>query len=358
MGSEKEHLSANPNASSCCPSGETSVKRPEVIDAILTWQDRLGAAKVRMNIGRMDYKIEPGLYAINNPSSVSPILVSANYKLSFDKLRKELKDIGAWIMVLDTKGINVWCAAGKGTFGTDEIVKRVSKTGLSQFVAHRTLIVPQLGAPGVAAHEVKKRSGFTVVYGPILAKDLPAFLQAGLKATPEMRRVQFPMTDRLALTPMELVLWSKYLLVTSVIFFLMAGFSRDGYSTSLITLRGLPNILLLWSGYLAGGILGPMLLPWLPGKAFALKGLWIGLTLAFLILFLGWDNTTLFESRLNLLAWLFIIPAISSYLTMNFTGASTYTSLSGVLKEMRIAVPLQALCALTGIILWVTGLFY
>ena len=35
------------------------------------------------------------------------------------------------------------------------------------------------------------------------------------------------------------------------------------------------------------------------------------------------------------LAWMLIIPAISSYLAMNFTGASTYTSLSGVKKDIN-----------------------
>ena len=55
----------------------------------------------------------------------SPVLVSANYKLSFDCLRSELTGFNAWMLVLDTRGVNVWCSAGKGTFGTNEIVGRV-----------------------------------------------------------------------------------------------------------------------------------------------------------------------------------------------------------------------------------------
>jgi CO dehydrogenase/acetyl-CoA synthase gamma subunit (corrinoid Fe-S protein) len=70
-------------------------------------------------------------------------------------------------LILDTKGINVWCAAGKGTFGTDELVSRISKTGLSKIILHRKLVLPQLGAPGVSAHEVTKQTGFSVVYGPV-----------------------------------------------------------------------------------------------------------------------------------------------------------------------------------------------
>jgi hypothetical protein len=40
---------------------------------------------------------------------------------------------------------------------------------------------------------------------------------------------------------------------------------------------------------------------------------------------------------------------------MNFTGSSTFTSLSGVRKEMAVAVPLQAGFALAGALLWMGG---
>ena len=139
------------------------------------------------------------------PGPDSPVLVSANYKMSFDRLRRELEGIDAWILVLDTKGINVWCAAGKGTFGTEELTARIGRFRLAEVVTHRTLILPQLSAPGVAGHVVKQRTGFRVVYGPVRAADLPAFLKAGNKATPEMRQVRFGFLDRLVLTPMELV---------------------------------------------------------------------------------------------------------------------------------------------------------
>jgi len=126
--------------------------------------DWLGALKVRCGFGRMKYTVEPGLYGVGNPDGDSVVLVSANYKLSFDALRKELRGLDAWIMVLDTKGVNVWCAAGKGTFGTDEIIRRIKKIRLEEIVNHKRLIVPQLGAPGVAAHHVRKRCGFSVTY--------------------------------------------------------------------------------------------------------------------------------------------------------------------------------------------------
>ena len=152
------------------------------VSAQLQQRDHWGTIKARCGVGRMDYMIDPGLYALGNPDKNSPVLVTANYKMSFDYLRRELSGRNVWILVLDTKGINVWCAAGKGTFGTEELIKRIASSGLKEIVSHRQLILPQLGAPGVAAHTVKKISGFKVYYGPIRAKDLPAYLDSGMES--------------------------------------------------------------------------------------------------------------------------------------------------------------------------------
>jgi len=169
----------------------------------LEFRDILGAWKARWAINRMRYTISPGLYGVGNPGDKSHVLVTANYKMSFDRLRKELTGLDAWILVLDTKGINVWCAAGKGTFGTAEMINRIGMAGLGRIVSHHTIILPQLGAPGVAAHEVRKQTGFSVVYGPVRAADIKDFLKSDMKATREMREVRFGFLDRLVLTPVE-----------------------------------------------------------------------------------------------------------------------------------------------------------
>jgi len=161
----------------------------------------------------MHYTVEPGLYALGNPSPKSPVLVTANYKMSFDRLRAALPQKDAWILALDTKGINVWCAAGKGTFGTTELIQRAARSGLERIVSHRELILPQLSAPGIAAHEVKKLSGFKVIYGPIKAEDLSEFLNNGMRATPEMRIKTFTVLERMVLIPVELVSALKVMLV-------------------------------------------------------------------------------------------------------------------------------------------------
>ena len=197
---------------------DSPVGRIPKVATRLNTADRLGTIKVRAGLQRMHYTVEPGLYAVGEPTAESPVFVSANYKLSFDHLRCELKGIDGWIMVIDTKGINVWCAAGKGTFGTEEIIRRIEITRLAEIVSRRQIIVPQLGAPGIAAHEVKRRSSFRVIYGPVRARDIPEFLNAGMTSTPEMRRVFFNIGDRFVLTPLEIIQWSPYALILALVF--------------------------------------------------------------------------------------------------------------------------------------------
>jgi hypothetical protein len=146
----------------------TAVGEVPRVKTDLDARDHLGAVRVRWNVARTQYRVPPGLYAVGEPGNDSPVLVSANYKLSFDSLRSVLSGRSAWILVLDTKGINVWCAAGKGTFGTDELVARVASAELARVVSHRKLVVPQLGAPGVSAPEVHRRCGFRARESPHL----------------------------------------------------------------------------------------------------------------------------------------------------------------------------------------------
>lgn len=336
---------------------ETPVGLAPQVSSSLTRSDHLGSLKARWGIGRMHYTVDPGLYALGTPDEKSPVMVTANYKMSFDRLREALPGRNVWILVLDTKGINVWCAAGKGTFGTLEIVSRIESSGLTQIVSHRELILPQLGGPGVAAHEVKKLSGFKVIYGPIKANDLPEFLDAGLKATTEMRLKNFTTRERVMLIPIELVAAMKAGFILMAIFFLIAFFGRAGEGWTIAINQGLFSATAILIAILSGAVLTPALLPWLPGRAFSIKGVSVGIFVALLFVFFRWSDGITLAGRFEMLAWFLLIPALSAFLAMNFTGASTYTSLSGVKKEMRWAVPLQIGAGIIGFILWVGSQF-
>ena len=60
------------------------------VSSALTRADRRGSIKARWGVGRMDYTVDPGLYALGDPDDASPVLVTANYKMSFDCLREAL----------------------------------------------------------------------------------------------------------------------------------------------------------------------------------------------------------------------------------------------------------------------------
>lgn len=327
---------------------DTTVGKIPLVDTTLAFRDISGSWKARWGINRMDYKIPPGLYGVGNPDDTSPVLVTANYKMSFDSLRKELSGLDAWIMIIDTNGINVWCAAGKGTFGTEEIIKRINAVRLSRIVSHRTIILPQLGAPGVAAHEVRKQSGFKVVYGPVRARDIKEFLKASMKATREMRAVEFGFLDRLFLTPIEIVHTLKPLAVIAAALFI-------AYITGLLTVS-FSHLYPFIGAILLGAVVCPALLPWIPGRSFALKGWLAGLLWTIAVLYLNgifFKPHALFNGAVLFL----VLPSISAFLTINFTGASTYTSLSGVKREMKFAMPAIITSASSGVALWLAGLF-
>ena len=336
---------------------ETQVGEILRVKTALELTDRLGGWKARWNIGRMNYRVPPGLYAVGNPDSESEVLVTANYKLTFDALRRELTGIDSWILVLETQGINVWCAAGKGTFGTSELVYRVQTTKLTDIVSHRRLIVPQLGAVGVAAHEVKAQCGFTVRYGPVRAADLPAYFRAGRKATPAMRRVTFTIRERAVLVPVELVAGMKYALMIGAILLLAAGLGSDGYALARVGAGGLASLGLSVGAFVTASVFVPLLLPWLPGRAFALKGVWVGIAYFGVCAAFGRGCPEMGAGWLPLLAWGLIAVAVCSFVAMNFTGASTYPSLSGVRKEMRAYVPFQLAATVLGLAAWGTARF-
>jgi hypothetical protein len=325
------------------------------ISSVLTFKDNLGAVKVRFGFGRMNYTVDPGLYALGTPGPDDPVFVSANYKLSFDRLREALPGRNGWILVLDTKGINVWCAAGKGTFGAEELLQRISLSNLVKIVNHRALILPQLAGPGVAAFEVKKRSGFRVVYGPVQASDVPAFLDAGFEATPAMRTKTFTTSERLVLVPVELMGAIKIGIFVLAAMFVISFF-LSGTSIGVAFHYAYNGALALLLGILAGAFCAPLLLPWLPGRSFSVKGLFPGIVGAAVFFAIQWNGEAGKET-FELYAWLPVIPAVSTYLAMNFTGASTFTSLSGVRKEMRWAVPLQIAGATCGLALWISSFF-
>lgn len=327
----------------------TPVGPVPVVTSAWSRADQWGMIKSRSSAFRMAYTVEPGLYAVGAPDKDSDVLVTANYKLTFDIVRRAVAGLSAWLLVLDTKSINVWCAAGKGTFGTGELIGRMSAVQLDKVVEHRRIIVPQLGAVGVASGEVRKRSGFRVHFGPCEARDIPAYLKAGRKKTKEMSLMPFRMIDRLVLTPMEInPAMKNYYPWFAAAVLIIFGLQPTGILFADAWSGGWPFLLLGLITVFAGAFLTPVLLPYVPFRSFALKGWVMGMaaTMASLALFVP-------GSGLLTAVSLLLFPALSSYIALQFTGSTTFTGMSGVKKELKIGIPIYALAAGVSLVLLV-----
>jgi acetyl-CoA decarbonylase/synthase complex subunit gamma len=295
----------------------------------------------------MDFLVPPGLYAIGTPTSDAPVVVTCNYQMTYDIVRSELTGRDIWLLVLETHGVNVWCAAGKGTFSTEELIRRINLSGLAAAVSHRRLLLPILGAPGIAAHKVTAATGFSITYAAIRAADLPVFLDNGQTTTPEMRQITFTLYERLILVPVELIIALRSALAVTLTLLVLGWFCSD--LTGGITLGAA-----YLGAMLTGVALGPIFLPWLPGRSFAVKGASVGLL--WTVLWYQLAGGASWGAWATVAAFL-ALPAVSAFYTLNFTGCSTYTSRTGVKKEMRLSLPVMGGAVLLSTLLLLVGRF-
>ncbi|HTY15653.1 MAG TPA: mercury methylation corrinoid protein HgcA [Methanoregulaceae archaeon] len=344
--SEGEGTDRNPGPCGCrtgsdqtAGSGGQGTENPLIIEtsSVLDRKAKRDHVLARLGQDRNGHRVVPGLYSLGSPDPTSPVVVTANYTLSFDAVRTALAGMDAFILVLDTKGINVWCAAGKGTFGTSELINRITRTALATVVRHRRLVLPELGAPGVSAHDVHKETGFHVEYGPVRAGDLPLFLKERV-ATPEMRTVRFPVRDRIVLIPVELRSALVPAIIGAVVLWLAGGW--------------LPPAALI-AAVVAGTVLFPVLLPYLPTVDFSTKGFILGFIVAIPFAYAsylpGITVVPAWVSIASMISLLLVIPSLTAYLALNFTGSTPFTSRTGVRKEIYSYVPVMTGAGLIGI---------
>jgi SAM-dependent methyltransferase len=159
-------------------------------------------------------KVRTGLYAVGRPAPDSPVLVTGNFDLTVRRLVSAIDGrLNAWVLVADSAGINVWCAAGGGFFTADKVIAAVKNSGVEKAVNHRALILPQLCANGVDGWRIRKETGWGVHWGPVRAADIPAYLASGRKKADAMRRVRFPIKDRLEMASVTIGFYGLLILV-------------------------------------------------------------------------------------------------------------------------------------------------
>jgi NAD-dependent dihydropyrimidine dehydrogenase PreA subunit len=157
----------------------------------------LGVNVVQTLLRVIPFPCRTGLVRIGTPGRDSPVLLTGNFRLTVERVIWTLKGIDAYLLVANSRGVNVWCAATGGLLRNHDVVSVLKTSGVGDLVDHRRVILPQLAATGVEGRIIHEKTGWHVVWGPVDAHALPAFLRHGLQVTPAMRRVRFAWPQRL-----------------------------------------------------------------------------------------------------------------------------------------------------------------
>lgn len=215
-----------------------------------------------------------GLYAIGSPTRSSPVLVTGNYELTVRRLVRALDgSVDAWLVVGDSAGINVWCASGGGFFTAEKVIAALNSTRVAELVDHHALILPQLAANGVDGWRIRQQTSWGVHWGPIRAADLPQYLSGGRKSTPQMRRMQFPVKDRLEMVSATVGFYGLLILLPVWLFW------RPIFWAVAAALLGLSYSFAVFH-------------PWLPGRDGLQKSIPLSLlALLGLLLFRSWTGS-------------------------------------------------------------------
>jgi len=148
-------------------------------------------------IRMLPFSSKTGLTKIGNPGRNSPVFLTCNYHLTVQRVKRSLRGMDAYLLVANSRGINVWCAATGGHFTNHDVISVLKTSGIEELVDHRNVILPQLAAAGIEAKDIHMKTGWKVIWGPIYAKDIDLFTGNNLNKTPEMRQVEFPWLQRL-----------------------------------------------------------------------------------------------------------------------------------------------------------------
>jgi NAD-dependent dihydropyrimidine dehydrogenase PreA subunit len=144
----------------------------------------------------LPFPCRTGLVRIGSPGPASPVLLTCNFRLTVERVKRALKGLDAYLLVANSRGVNVWCAATGGLLTHHDVVSVLKTSGIDRCVEHHRVILPQLAATGIDATLVHKKTGWKVIWGPVEASAIPEFLRRGCESTRAMRRVTFPWPRR------------------------------------------------------------------------------------------------------------------------------------------------------------------
>jgi len=281
----------------------------------------------------LPFPCRTGLIKIGNPGRDSPVLLTGNFGLTVRRVRRAIKGIDAYLLVANSRGINVWCAATGGLLTNHDVISVLKTSGIEDLVDHRQVILPQLAATGIERTVILHKTGWKGVWGPVYATSLPEFLGNGLTKTVPMRTVRFPWTQRLEMA----VAWAFPISLVSL---LLIPFWRQGvlpvagfvWAWSLVLFLGFP----LYEGRLRTSekTVGFVLFD------FGERGLPLVLWALFMLGLVGYGTLTGNISRFLIFRWGLISFIVLMVLGLDLTG-STPVYKSGLHEDRLLQIVLD-----------------
>lgn len=163
-------------------------------------------------LGMLPHRAPTGLVRVGKPGRTSPVLVTGNFTLTVRRLREALRGRDVWLLVANSKGINVWCASSGGHLTYHDIISVIRTSGIEEYIDHREVILPQLCATGVERRRIMEATGYATRWGPARLEDLPAFLDRGARVYSSERFMRFPLWERMEMAAM----WSVPMLIITL----------------------------------------------------------------------------------------------------------------------------------------------
>jgi hypothetical protein len=257
-------------------------------------------------------------------------------KSVYDSLRKE--NIDCFLLIIDSDGINVWCAAGGGHFTHTQILEAIRLYDVKDQINHTSLILPQLSATGVDRNVLAK-TGWKAIFGPVDIKDVSSFLKK-LTKDPSASKVTFNFVFRTLMGIQHAfflicVLFLPLLSLLGVLGVLKVPLATFWISVvlQLLVISMITNFLFIWAYPIFDFT-----------RSFFNKGLLVALinssiTLGFLLIQGRSDST------LTIIFWIALIIIVSLFVVLDLAGNTPYTNHLDVESDLTLfMIPALILC--------------
>ena len=305
-----------------------------------------------------DAPIEPGIYKSGQPDKNSPIIVTANYLFTYIKVMRAIKGLDAWVLIVDSKGINVWCAARGNNFGNRQVIEAVKATGIATLTNKKTLILPQLSAGGVASPLISKEAPdfpFRILFGPVWAKQLPQFLKERPARKPDkMKLAKFTPFHRLRAFTTHTTFLLKMIFLKPTIALILLSLGLSFIDPLWLRKLWIVGEIWLWI-IIANAIIAGLFPITNFTRRFIIKGIVFGIITIIVLSSISWFiHKNMFLILLNSAFYFWL----SFFSTMSFSGYSMATSPKEIQDEYPAFRKSHLVLLISSLVLFAIGFIF